>query len=101
MSLATNIEIKGLKELERDLKKAGKDTRPLVTAALANSTEHTKQNIREGAPHAFGTLQRSVLAQVDYPVGEVTVQEKYGIDVEEGTGPHMPPISSIERWVKK
>lgn len=101
MSLAVNVEVEGLKELVRDIKKAGGDAEPLVRAALANSTEHTKQNIREGAPHAFGTLQRSVLAEVNYPVGEVSVQEKYGIDVEEGTRPHQPPAESIERWIKK
>jgi len=101
MSLAVNVEVEGLKELTRDLKKAGVDTRLLVTGALANSTERGKQEIRSRAPHAFGTLQRSVLAEVNYPVGEVSVQESYGVNVEEGTGPHMPPPESIERWVNK
>lgn len=101
MSMAINVEVDGLKELIRDFEKTGGDAEPLVTAALANSTEHTKQNIRAGAPHAFGTLQRSVLAEVRYPVGEVSVQEKYGKDVEEGTGPHRPPHEAIERWAAK
>lgn len=101
MSMAINVEVEGLSELIRDFEKAGGDAQPLVTAALANSTEHTKQNIRENAPHAFGTLQRSVLAEVRYPVGEVSVQEKYGKDVEEGTGPHRPPAEAIERWISK
>lgn len=101
MSLAVNVEVEGLAELMRDIKKAGGDAEPLVTGALANSTEHAKQEIRSRAPHAFGTLQRSVLAEVRFPIGEVSVQEAYGVNVEEGTGPHTPPSEAIERWVAK
>ena len=99
--LAVNVEVVGLNELIRDIKKAGGDAEPLVTAALTNSTTHVQQEVRQRAPHAFGTLQRSVLPEVRYPVGEVSVQESYGRDVEEGTGPHTPPSDAIERWIKK
>ena len=99
--LAVNVEVEGLNELIRDIKKAGGDAEPLVTAALTNSTTHVQQEVRQRAPHAFGTLQRSVLPEVRYPVGEVSVQESYGRDVEEGTGPHTPPSDAIERWIKK
>lgn len=99
--LAINMKIDGLDDLIRDIKKAGGDAEPLVTAALTNSTTHVQQQVRQRAPHAFGTLQRSVLPEVRYPVGEVTVQESYGRDVEEGTGPHTPPSDAIERWAKK
>ena len=99
--LAVNVEVEGLSELIRDIKKAGGDAEPLVTAALTNSTTHVQQEVRQRAPHAFGTLQRPVLPEVRYPVGEVSVQESYGRDVEEGTGPHTPPSDAIERWIKK
>lgn len=99
--MAVNVKVEGLDELISDVKKAGSDARPLVQAALANSTEHGKQEIRSRAPHAFGTLQRSVLPFVRYPVGEITVQEKYGVDVEYGTDPHRPPHEPIERWARK
>lgn len=99
--LSVNVEIVGLKDLIQDFHKAGGDAEPLVTAALANSTEHVTQNVRQRAPHAFGTLQRSVLSEVRYPVGEVVVNESYGRDVEEGTGPHTPPHEAIERWAVK
>lgn len=101
MSMAVNVEVEGLNELIKDVKKAGGDAQPLVTAALANSTQKVTQEVRIRAPHAFGTLQRSVLPEVNYPVGEVAVNEKYGRDVEEGTGPHTPPHEAIERWAKK
>ena len=99
--LAVNYQIEGLNELIRDIHKAGGDAEPLVTAALTNSVTHGQQEIRQRAPHAFGTLQRSVLTEVRYPEGEITVQESYGRDVEEGTGPHTPPSDAIERWIKK
>ena len=99
--MSVNVEVVGLNELIRDIKQAGGDAEPVVKAALVNSTEHVKQQVRQRAPHAFGTLQRSVLPEVRYPVGEVSVQESYGIDVEEGTGPHTVPHDAIERWTKK
>ncbi len=99
--LAVDVEVVGLNDLIRDIKKAGGDAEPLVTAALTNSATHGQREIRQRAPHAFGTLQRSVLAEVRYPEAEISVQESYGRDVEEGTGPHTPPSDSIERWIKK
>ena len=99
--IAVDIKIEGLPELIHDIKKAGGDAEPLVTAALTNSTAHAQSEIRERAPHAFGTLQRSVLAEVNYPEGRVEAQESYAPDVEYGTGPHTPPSDSTERWIKK
>ena len=99
--MAVDVEVVGLNDLIHDIKKAGGNAEPLVTAALTNATTHVQQEVRSRAPHAFGTLQRSVLPEVRYPVGEISVQEAYGRDVEEGTGPHTPPSDAIERWVKK
>ena len=99
--VAVDITIEGLDDLIRDIHKAGGDAEPLVTAALTNSTTHAQGEIRQRAPHAFGTLQRSVLAEVRYPEGQVEAQESYASDVEHGTGPHTPPSDSIERWIKK
>lgn len=99
--ISANVEIEGLDELVRDFKEAGGDARPLVTAALTNSANRTQQNIRTRAPHAFGTLQRSVLPEINYPQAEVAVNESYGKAVEEGTRPHRPPEAAIARWTKK
>lgn len=101
MSMQVNVEIKGLDEMIRDFKRAGGDAQPLVTAALANSAQHTTGEIRQRAPHAFGTLQRSVLPEVHYPTAEVAANESYAQDVEEGTRPHAVPHEAIERWAAK
>jgi hypothetical protein len=100
-NMAVSVEIVGLNDLIKDFHKAGGDAEPLVTGALANSTQHVTENVRQRAPHAFGTLQRSVLPEVRYPMGEVVVNESYGRDVEEGTGPHAVPHEAIERWAQK
>lgn len=90
MSLEMNIQVDGLKELIRDVKKAGGEAKPLVTAALTNAANHTQSLQRTRAPHRTGTLQRSILPQVHYPSAEVEVHEKYGLFVEEGTGVYGP-----------
>lgn len=99
--LSQNVEVIGLQEFIDDVERAGGDVQPLITAALANATQHSAEEIRSGAPHATGALQRSTLAEVDYPTGFVRVNEDYGSDVEYGTSPHMPNVSAIEQWVKK
>ncbi len=88
--MQVDIEIKGLNELIRDVKQAGGDARPLVTAALTNSANKTQSEARSRAPHRTGTLQRSILPQVRYPQAEVEVHEKYGLFIEEGTGVYGP-----------
>lgn len=101
MSLTTEIKIEGLAELQRDIKKAGGDAKPLVKAALANSAERTKQEMRRRAPHATGTLQRSILPEVKYPIAEVKANENYAAAIEFGSRPHTPPYKAIERWTSK
>ncbi len=99
--LSQDIEVVGLDQLMEDVERAGGNIQPLITAALANSTQHAASTIREGTPHATGNLQRSILPEVHYPVGTVRANEPYAADVENGTQPHMPNVSAIEQWLKK
>lgn len=84
MSLAVQVE--GLDKLIKDANKAGADSRVLVKAAITNSVNKIQSEARARAPHRTGTLQRSILASVSYPNGQVTVNEKYGQYIESGTG---------------
>ena len=83
-----NVEIVGLDKFIADTKRAGANVKPLINAALVNSTNRTQKNIRQRASHKTGALQRSVLTQVDYPHGKVSANEKYAEYVEKGTRPH-------------
>jgi HK97 gp10 family phage protein len=84
-----NVEVKGLKELERDMKRAGGNAKPLIKAALFNSSREIQKNVRREAPHRTGALQGHVLTEIDYPQAIVSVDEKYGEFVEYGTRPHL------------
>jgi HK97 gp10 family phage protein len=98
--MSLTVEIKGLPELQQDIKRAGGDAKPLVKAALFNSVTRMQRNIRERAPHKTGSLQRSILTQVDYPNAQVSADEKYAEYVEYGTKPHiiMPKNKKALYW---
>lgn len=87
--MSLSVEIVGLNELINDVRKAGGDAKPLVKAALTNSSGKIQSNVRQRAPHRTGALQRSVLNRVDYPTATVEVQESYGDYIEHGTRPHV------------
>jgi HK97 gp10 family phage protein len=93
--MALTVEVEGLDKLIKDVDKAGGNARPLMKAAIVNSVNKIQSNVRSRAPHRTGTLQRSVLTQVDYPDGMVTVSEKYGEYIEKGTGIYGPTGSRI------
>lgn len=81
-----SVEITGLDKLVADAEHAGGDAKLLVKAAITNSVNRIQGTARSLAPHRTGTLQRSILTQVDYPNGQVQVNEKYGKWIEGGTG---------------
>lgn len=83
------VQIEGLNELLDDVKKAGYQVKPLVQAALQNSTAIVQRNVRQEAPHKTGSMQRSVMTSISYPSATVEVNEPYGIMVENGTRPHI------------
>lgn len=96
MSMQLSVKIDGLNELIRDMRNAGGDAKPLVTAALTNSATEVQSQARRRAPHRTGTLQRSIMTEIRYPSAEISVGEKYGIYHEMGTGiygPNRKPIT--------
>lgn len=89
-----SVKIDGIDEFISDVRKAGVNADPLMRAALQNSASRTQTNIRQRAPHRTGALQRSVLTAIKYPSAEVTVNEKYGRYIEEGTKAHtITPVN--------
>lgn len=84
------VEVEGLNELIAAAEREGANAQPLMKAAITNSVNRIQSNARALAPHRTGTLQRSILTNVDYPKGEVTVNEKYGEWIENGTGIYGP-----------
>lgn len=87
--MSLSVEVVGLTDFVKDIKRAGGDARPLIKAALFNSSREVQRNVRQRAPHRTGALQRSVLQTIAYPTAKVTVDEKYGEYIEKGTAPHL------------
>lgn len=90
MALEFKVEVVGLDSLLADVRRAGGNAKPLVTAALSNAAGKIQSTAREKAPHRTGNLQRSILKEISYPEATVSVNEKYGLWVEQGTGLYGP-----------
>jgi HK97 gp10 family phage protein len=95
MPTKLTVEVQGLNELIHDAQKQGADSPKLVKAAIVNSVNKIQSEARRMAPHRTGTLQRSIMVDVNYPEGKVEVNEKYGQYIEEGTGIYGPNNTRI------
>lgn len=94
-----SVQIIGLEDFMSDVKRSTRDAKPLLSAALFNSATKIQSNARSQASHKTGALQRSVLTQVSYPSAKVSVEEKYGEYVEQGTKPHtIVPKNKKALW---
>jgi HK97 gp10 family phage protein len=94
--MSLKVEVQGLPEMMRDVEKVGGNAKNLVKAAMTNSVNKIQSQTRSLAPHRTGTLQRSVLTEVNYPDATVKVNEKYGAYIESGTGIYGPEKRKIE-----
>lgn len=84
--MSLSVEIVGYKEFLKDVENTSANLKSITNAAITNSVNRIQSNVRQRAPHATGALQRTVLTQINYPDGQVSVNSKYGIYVEKGTG---------------
>jgi hypothetical protein len=91
-----DVQVPDLQAFTRDLEAAGANVDPLLGAAVTNSVNRVQSEARSRAAHRTGTLQRSIQTEVQGTKGEVMVEEKYGIWIEEGTGIYGPEGRPIE-----
>lgn len=82
------VQVEGLDALIDAMTAAGANVHPLINKAVQASILHVQVLAREKAPHRTGTLQRSILPETHDMYSELKVNEKYGLWIEEGTGPH-------------
>lgn len=95
------VTIPDLPALARDAGDAAGKVQALGTAVLSNITRRVQELARGNAPHRTGALQRSILTAVEYPEGTVTVGERYGYWLENGTAPYdiYPASKKALFWV--
>lgn len=82
-----SITIPGLEDLINTLTSIGGNADKLINLAIKASLLHVQLEARQRAPHKTGTLQRSILPEFSSLHGIVKVNEKYGLYIEQGTGP--------------
>lgn len=100
-----NIEVRGLKELQADLKRFPPEAKRELQNAMVSSTTKIKNdiqgNITSKGISNTGQLRRSVsVIKASFDKGIVGVGERYGLFVEGGTRPHFPPVAPLERWAQ-
>lgn len=100
-----NIEVKGLEEFNRDLKRFPPEAKTEFQKAMVSSTTKIKNDIQANITSKgisnTGQLRRSVnVIKASFDKGIVGVGEKYGLFVEGGTRPHFPPVAPLERWAQ-
>lgn len=93
--MQVSFKFEGITKLADDAKAAGANADVLVKSALVNSATEVQSQQRTRAAHRTGTLQRSILTEIRYPEAIVTVQEKYGLYLEQGTGIYGPNATPI------
>jgi hypothetical protein len=99
------LQISGLDELEKALKKAPTATVKVLLGAMQEATVVAQREIVERTPVAWGNLAGSINRQVRASSsgveGIVGTNVPYALWVEEDTKHHWPPLEPILAWVQK
>lgn len=103
-----NFKVEGLKELERDMKRADKNLMPVLRKAMVASTAKIKRDAKENVPVFQANLKRSIFDRVTSSLTSsikgivgVGTGAKYGPFVEFGRRPgKRPPIDPIKKWAR-
>lgn len=90
MSFNATIQVDGLDDLLRDVRRVGGNADRIMRGFLTNATNKIQSEARSRAPHKTGALQRSILPEINDLDALVAVNEKYGVWIEEGTGIYGP-----------
>jgi len=97
-----NIEIRGLKELQADLKRVQEQLPAALTRAVQNSALDMTRSARINAPIDRGALRSSIMPKTESGPqvieGIVGTNREYGVYQELGTRPFWPNMDAIRAW---
>jgi len=71
-----------------------------INEVLERLGQEIVTDMRKQAPSDTGTLKSSIQYSIDNN-SLVIHMDEYGIYLNDGTKPHMPPISAIEGWARR
>jgi len=103
---AIDIEIRGLKETQRNLERIVRGLRgePYLNA-MRRGTLLVQRSAKQKAPVDTGRLRASITPEVRWrgnvAIGVVGSDVKYSAFVELGTRPHFVPQQYIGRWARR
>ena len=101
-----DIEIRGLKETQRNMERIVRDLRgePYLNA-MRRATLLVQRSAKQKAPVDTGRLRASITPEVRWSgniaIGVVGTNVKYAPYVELGTRPHFVPRKYIGRWASR
>ena len=106
MPVKMDAEIKGLKEVQRNMTQAVRDLRGTpIENAMRDSTLYVTRDARINAPVDSGRLRASITPEVrsqgETVEGVVGSNVTYAPYVELGTRPHWPPLAALEVWARR
>lgn len=106
MPIIVDVEVRGLKELQAKLERAGRDLHgePII-AAMRESTLWVQRDAKLNAPVDTGRLRASITPEVRTEalqvLGVVGSNVEYAPYMELGTKPHWPPLGALEVWARR
>lgn len=106
MPVKVSAEIKGMKEVQRQMEQAVNDLRGTpIQNAMRDATLYVTRDAKINVPVDTGRLRSSITPEVsiesDTVQGVVGSNVTYAPYVELGTRPHWPPIAALEVWARR
>lgn len=104
--MTIDIEVKGLKELQRKTEQMASDLHGApILDAMRDSVLIIQRGAKQNAPVDTGRLRASITPNVttsgDDIEGVVGSNVVYAPYMEFGTRPHFPPIGAMEPWASR
>lgn len=102
-----SVELKGEKELQKELKRLIQE-KPMevkqeVYASGVDIQREAKEELREMGAWDLGNAANSIMVDLEDQgfTARIEVQAPYGSHIEYGTRPHFPPPDALEGWAKR
>jgi len=96
-----NVKIEGLDKLQAAFKKSPSIAKEEINKAIKKSLLLIQAKATPFIPVDTGELRNKWLTTFGTLKGTLENTAKHAVFVHEGTKPHFPPISAIERWANR
>jgi len=95
-----NVQVRGLGQLERVLKRDADRLKRKLHAAIRRAASSGERIVDKRVPKAFGELKDSGVIFDDGDVVSIIYMAPHAAAAEVGSRPHLVPLDELVRWVK-